>query len=458
MNYKFSSLWRKLYDYVGITSTKLNDSVVDDHNIDDGNYKKLNVVELNQMEHFLAKKNLPSIGTITLFSGNFDVACEFLLQRFITVVKANPWLCGETLLLPNNRLVLQYPSCPTDVEIRRLFCSNTEPFDFRSNETLISYEDFVKIKHSFMHHLVPAGVSNKMQRNKRLVQLSIIQNKNENEESRSPSSCSAVSEFAVIFSLSHIVGDGYTYYRLLNMIFGCEDVVSLNIKREAEELVPKSFKSKLAPPIPMILLLLSKYLICWLLGKTAMNTQLCFISDDFVTQVKNRSMQKERQWVSTNDTICAEICRVIDAKLLRMIVNVRGRLFDKANIAENCLSMAVFPLFEFMHCPAMLRRKMTQDPIHWMGLGAISIPYLIYCLNKNAFFVTNWSTFSKVPQIEGCTEYAHLPFINNESTLSQGYGMHFGVIFRYKHNMKGIMIRSSNWQSMQKLKNSDLFL
>ena len=144
---------------------------------------------------------------------------------------------------------------------------------------MLDYSEFVKILKDFIEYKVPPGVSNKSQR-KRLAQLSIIVN----EEN--------ASEFAVIFSMSHIVADGYIYYRLLNMINGNDEIIALDINREEVKVISQSITRLTI--LKQVTVLSLRKIIYWFYGSKKAEIELSFVN---------------------NDVICAELIELVNPAL-----------------------------------------------------------------------------------------------------------------------------------------------
>ena len=129
---------------------------------------------------------------------------------------------------------------------------------------MLDYSEFVKVLKDVTEYKVPPGVSNKFQR-KRLAQLSIIVN----EEN--------ASEFAVIFSMSQIVADGYIYYLLLNMINGNRKevkVISLSIAK--------------LTILKQVTIFSLRKILYWFYGSKKAEIELSFVNNYHIARIKNQ--------------------------------------------------------------------------------------------------------------------------------------------------------------------------
>ena len=118
---------QRVLDYIGITSSSSSSlspvaSNDNNNNSNNNNHADIKVVKLSFLEEFYCKVGSIPIGTVTLFHGNVNVACELMFDRFIQTVEANPWLCGDICWQNHRDLTIQFPVSPTQAEIQKLFC------------------------------------------------------------------------------------------------------------------------------------------------------------------------------------------------------------------------------------------------------------------------------------------------------------------------------------------------
>jgi len=165
----------------------------------------------------------PSVTTVTWFSGDAQVATKSLGERLWAVVQLNPWLAGS-LVKSSGSLYLCWPEETKESEaLARLFNPTTS-----KRRSLVG-----KMRSSMGFSAqcnvvggsaaeIPEGRSC-IGNGAPLVAVSVV-NCAEKPGKR----------FAVVYSLSHVITDGFTYYMLLSMLSssGCEPR-ALSAKRKA---------------------------------------------------------------------------------------------------------------------------------------------------------------------------------------------------------------------------------
>lgn len=147
----------------------------------------------------------PPICSITFFQGAIDAAKLFLETRLTNVLALNPWLCGK-LEKAGKKLELVYPA--ESNLLKDIFTVLPEPV--KDLQMTTEY-------HTLMKACIPLSIGGNGLGNgaKQLKAKSVV--------SRfvivpTSSSKSDHPGFALVFSLSHAVTDGYTYYEILGML------------------------------------------------------------------------------------------------------------------------------------------------------------------------------------------------------------------------------------------------
>ena len=175
------------------------------------------VVDLLEMESS-AYMYLDGITTVTFFDG--PVPLEQLKERLVKVVQASPWLAGKLVKKKGKKVQMAFDSSPTAEYIQdklldriELDLSTTDPYEALI-ESLSKTKAHVK-ETGFV--LAKKGIP--------YTRVSVVANKN-------------AARWALVFSVSHVVADGYTYYKALGMLSSMEDIFSLNPTRR-HSFVPK---------------------------------------------------------------------------------------------------------------------------------------------------------------------------------------------------------------------------
>lgn len=171
---------------------------------------------LSRLERTLLRFGEQPVSTVTFFRGDLAAAAAGVRERAAAVLRANPWLAGR---IRRGHLEWQPDA---DVDLDRFFrvaergavqLSRRTPYPQLSAKLRPYLADSVGTPAAplFRASLLPADA-----------------------EAGDEASDEG---FALVVSLSHIAGDGYTYYRLLNMLTGAEkDVVAMDTRRKAKVL------------------------------------------------------------------------------------------------------------------------------------------------------------------------------------------------------------------------------
>jgi len=141
------------------------------------------------------------ITTVTFFKGDFTAAASALKVQFAAVVAANPWLAGR-LVKTKEGVVLRHPTVPTDSDIGAIFTSDQSSKPVSTEEKYVDTCAKLFKEKKFVvgmgYYLIGSPDP--------VVKLSIV-------------GCSggSANSFAVIFSMSHAIGDAKTHYDVLKM-------------------------------------------------------------------------------------------------------------------------------------------------------------------------------------------------------------------------------------------------
>ena len=268
--------------------------------------------------------NHPAICTVTFFEGSISVAETHFQSRFSQVLKANPWLGGKLVISGN--------------EQKLVYCTETQLNDVLSVITTAiaispqtEYETLIKTCSPFSlggdgnlngHKLLKAGAP--------VCRLTIAPTKRP-------------SQFLVLFSLSHAIADGYTYYEILNMLTDSADVSvrALNPQRKMEyqQLLP----TLISPPILKFgssLTFLKAYLM-GMFRKPASRALAYYVEEVKVEEAKKSCTTG---FISTNDILTSHYMNACaPIRLGMMTINYRPRCSilnnnDAGNYEEIVLS------------------------------------------------------------------------------------------------------------------------
>ena len=138
------------------------------------------------------------ISTLTFYKGDYQAASTALRQQFGLVVAANPWLSGH-LERAAKGVVLRHPANPSEIEVDALFGANSGFQPSLTAPYLETCTAMFKDKDA-----VVASGNTLLGKAKPVSRLTVAE--------------AGAEAFSVVFSLSHAVGDGRTYYEVLKML------------------------------------------------------------------------------------------------------------------------------------------------------------------------------------------------------------------------------------------------
>lgn len=337
------------------------------------------------------------ITTITFFKGDAQAAAKTLKTRFAAVVKENPWLAGILVKVKPRGLDLQFPD-KFHGGLDALFHDDPEvPINSKMH-----YSDLRKTLVG-TKAIVPTSVK-LIGNGKPLVALSVI-----------PDSLRPQDTFAVVFSCSHAIMDGFTYYQLLAMISseGTPSPMSPTRKHSIETqkktaVGEEEWRFSTSRGVKC------NYLTSMLFGSKPL-IESYYLSADRVAKSKAEAVKMGReQFVSTNDIMTSAFARATNARVLYMAINCRERLPDfTASDAGNYEAPLVFGPEEY-DAPELIRKTLKTGPPRYLRGGSATptpLPgFCAACCCSTMALITNWAfaSFDEL-RIDGCTHMLHMP-------------------------------------------------
>jgi hypothetical protein len=369
-----------------------------------GNIKnvRLGIVESKKLTNPI---NQGAISTITFVRGNIESANFQLCERLRLVLKGNPWLCGNLKREKDKNITLNYPSQITDSHVNAIFNPKLRGRRKIRVPVFNSTMDISQICNE-------AGCSDCeilhgrecIDNEEPLVALSILPDSIRNDT------------FAVIFSVSHAIIDGSTYYSLLSMI-------SADGKPSAMNFVFKSGMNERkdrAMGIPE-----SEYInftssaLNW--AYTAFISPIRPIPYNFYIDSNRVHLAKEtakkdpsfKGFLGTNDIITSSFGNATSAGLVFMAINYRNRLSDLCdNDAGNYIGGLIFG--PHANCsPITIRNTLQRGLPVCHRLNCDRLPTGLQNLFTKMAIATSWlfPAFNEL-KLDGCEQMLHTPIFN----------------------------------------------
>jgi len=242
--------------------------------------------------------------------------------------------------------------------------------------------------------------------------------------------------FAVIFSMSHTVADGHTYYTILDMLSSTNELFPMEIERD--EKYQDSIPAQIGEDVYKFMMSPGLCMICHYMGvmaKANNDPPQCFLIDQDKLKKAKEDAKAESgaaAYVTTNDVITSGFAKAVNAKMLTMAINFRGRLDGlTARHAGNYHSGVIWGP-DGSASPNGIRNSLNGPA----PLSCGTLPGGC-CISGNwSAMITNWSTMSKGNlEIPDCTQTLHLPYLNTKEMKEDAC-----VIFKARPGQVAVML------------------
>lgn len=396
--------------------------------------------ELTDVDTLFYKFDVAPITSLTWFKGNVQEARISLEKRMKQIMAKNPWLYGRIstsgCLKKTYRITYTRSSSSTNA-------SNDN--DTYSNSDADMINDHVKEQLNAINAIdspisrdMPIATQNSTLLKSSIYISHIFLRNNPTEPffkaTLVPCATNPKEAFALIVQLSHAVGDGATYYKLLHMLCSM-DTTDVDDPTSTSDSIVKLNPERIQNTIETQIDAMGK-------AEHGFLTSIGFVCRTIFGTIKNvmkgpspihynfvnrRRMQDEMQmenvktlharaadlpFVSTNDVLTSWLLRRAHATRGLMAVNWRNRLEGHTPLhAGNYENVILYEEQDYA-TPGLIRKS--------LGLGSRSYKRLVTKEMFPSFWnvvrtkfsvVTNWSTFAMPNVIEGCAEDLHFPLV-----------------------------------------------
>jgi len=344
------------------------------------------------------------ITTITFLKGDADKAIEALRSKFLQVARVNLWLTGR---LKRDKKVEGGRLCIRHAHVEDDLASRLEPLYVVDRMLTINsrlpYDRLSKvIKKSGAIICKGRGLINK---DAPFVRLTIAPQSSD--------------EFAMIFSLSHVVADGFTYYKLLNMLGSNGVVGELVAKRKVAE------QAKIMDVVGKAqhLYQFSMGFVCPILCGgmcCSPKTELLayYVDLEKIEDIRKNAVKGTTiEFVSTNDVLTSGFGTATGLTLMSMAINMRGRVEGlEAADAGNYESGLLFERSSYAE-PTLIREVYRRDPPMSRAQhlpGVCHACFCCGCCRTKIGQVTDWASLhSDDFGVDECEVLLHVPFMED---------------------------------------------
>lgn len=388
-------------------------------------YRKLELKEIpagyesvDLFEYESSKQMALELGVTTitfLKTSNQKQAIAALKSRLFQILKANPWLVGRLIKIKNQkRLKLIYSPEITKEHLTEIFHENES---IAISEKTPYPELYKKIINNKVAR-IPMGL-NLINKDRPSLSLTVSRTNDNN--------------FALIYSLGHIISDGETYYNVLNMLSSDTPIKALNPERKSLY----SWKSAISE-VDYKFLYRKSFIIniiqSYLFDR---NTQLVahYINKEEINKAKTDSKQNsDVPYISTNDIITSSFFKTIKARIGMMAINFRNKIAGlDDNDAGNYEGVKLYDSGIYATPEGI--RKSLQGTIPYKSRSK-SMPGALESCYMNIGIITNWTSFTGKLTIDHCEEVLHLPILPTHQPLNAA------IIFYPRPNKAAVLISS----------------
>ena len=365
------------------------------------------------------------ITTMQFYEGKINDAKDFLCERMKEVAEANPWIAAR-LVKDKKRhgklVAMRHPEKTDPASVVECI--------FVQNDTLqmsedMPYETIMNIISKSNAH-IPSG--HVLINTGRAVSSLTITPTGDNS-------------YCVIFSMSHVIGDGHTYYSLLNMLSSEGKVFPMEVIRNEElrnslpsEVGEKEYQIMVNPSCAQIMKFLGEFITakkvvprCFFIDKEKLNQ----------AKIKAKEESEAADFVGTNDIITSGFAKTIDTEMLTMAMDFRGKLSGLSKEHAGCYHLGILLGREGYESPNTIRKALTSAAPY---SRCQKLPTGCCISGKYSGIISNWSSLSKGGLIiPNANQTLHVPFID-AMTMSTDCC----VVFNAKPGRVAVMVALQN--------------
>ncbi len=374
-----------------------------------------------------------SITKICFFEGHGDNIYADVKERVLKLIELNPWLASK-IIKEKKEVMMEFDETKTPEEL-------VDRILFRDNEMCIDETmDYAQMQKTIEKHVVSTG--NKLLKTGDFVfRVSLISHKINN-----------TSGLALIFSISHVPADGYTYYKLLNAFFDPTQMTAMNYTRnfeavgKIEDFIGKK-NYNFTSSVPMIFNVLKN-----LIFEKKVQYVSRFVDEEKVGTIKEAYTKDEKSkfpFISTNDVITSSHSKATKSRLCLSAINLRNRIEGMGNEDAGNYEFVLLLDKEHSQTPEAIRRTLSSKGQFKANNGIL--PSVWEALKSNITLVTNASSFIEDYKLGDLKQILHLPIFNPKSIFCD-----FAAIYKAADNRRAIFYFGKSTTPKQYFENTQL--
>ena len=385
---------------------------------------------------------MPAVSTITRYSSTGADLETYLREKVTEIILRNPWLTGRLHKYSNEGMYLSYdPSIPS---ASKAAVDAVVAMHFRVEDNFelpegLSFDELVT---RFIHFQVNKGNDCANKPDEVLFKVCLVKIRDSKD-------------VVLVFSLSHVLGDGYTFYTLHTMLDRSTPVTSLEVVRHTD------FKSQLGVLLgqkyvdwihsPLVLI----GLIACSIFRGPMQLYVVEVDNAWIDKQKKEFLERKKTQIgidleqggfaSTNDILTAWHNKHCRSDFALMACNLRNRVYTyTAKMAGNYENSIVYNKHDG-HTPEAVRQSLST-----FRNASNTMPNMFQTLLWNGSLTTNWSSFYKQIDLSDastgvhCVHIAHIPIVLSADVLVWRECL---ISFKLDANRTGLLIAT---RSMKK--------
>ncbi|KAF0720215.1 Aste57867_484 [Aphanomyces stellatus] len=354
------------------------------------------------------------ITTVTFYSvedaAAAAVAKDHLQSRLDTIVQLNPWLTGRIVTGAGSHLMLSFdPTANAKIVIEDASMpSLSAAADYKTTMTSLAPLEVLKDKALINNAAAPVF---------RATWITIAES----------------SSYALVVSLSHAIGDGFTYYRIYGMLSASTDAAPLTILESATTYAKIKDQAYGDTTAFLNSLAFKGHLVKNMGFGTKPTAVVRSFNPEWLASAK-KTPANGVPYLSTNDVVTSWFFAKMGAKIGLMDINFRGRVagVDKSMAGNYEFFWAYQP--EDFASPSLIRESLAKGKrarsgnFPWMSIGSTA-------------YISSWASLYEPLVVPGLAMTEHLPCVHHyEGTPFTD----FGVVFQRTPADVGIVIFSRN--------------
>jgi hypothetical protein len=352
------------------------------------------------------------ITTLTWFRGDYRKAASILKERGALILEKNPWLGGRVLKI-DGKLSLSYNN------------NNSNNYNFVQDHFCLIEPD-----ESPLSRDIPIGSLGKAFKSlfltngpsKPLFRVTIVPCQNDSSDT-----------FAVVVAVSHVVADGYTFYRIHNMLCSSTDEVIVSLLPERIETTVEQQRVALGKPeagygvsIGLMISMLRGLFVTMTVGPAA-EGQFRMVDATKMSEVKKEAAKASGiPFVSANDVVTSWFLQNCKCEYGFMILNLRNRIAGHTERHAGNYGNGIFYRRSDSASSGLVRQSLST--LKRTITNDMPMPSFWQSATGSVGMVTNWATFAKPNIIDGCQEDLHVPLYDVVDSIP--VSMAILVVFR----------------------------